>query len=154
MDEAFPPWQTAHVVFLLNVLIISNCLFYHCLSKWREMGCQEHAPVVIQTACSASRSAYFSSPWTEIYSSPAIFAKCFLAKQNDSANKNKEESVTRKTSVSQPYFCTLLFLWGWQWGVLLTCLIPSYELHPPILVHPTYPDFLQRNEPANSLQFP
>lgn len=55
----FPPWQTAHLVILLNVLIILNCLFCHCLSKWRERGCQEHIPLVIQTACLASKSVYF-----------------------------------------------------------------------------------------------
>lgn len=104
MDETFPPWQTARAVILLNVLIILNCLFYHCLSEWREMGCQEHIPVVIQTACLASKSAHFPCPWTEICSSTAIFAKSFLAKQNNSANKKKEESGTRKTRDSPVRF--------------------------------------------------
>lgn len=69
--------------------------------------------------CLATKSACFSGPWTEIYYSPAVFTKCFLAeKQNNSENKNEEELVRRKARVSQAGFCTLLFLWALQRGVL------------------------------------
>lgn len=100
----FPPSADSTGCNAYNVFIILNCLFYHCLSKWREMGCQDHIPLVIQTACLASKNAYFCCPWTEIYSSPTIFAKCFLTKQNNSENKNKEELVTRKARVFQSDF--------------------------------------------------